>query len=70
VTFEEFRADLERRKLERERRMFMRFSGGQDSVTLDQLKAREARRFEGRRHGPDGRDGGRDGPARETAPAR
>jgi hypothetical protein len=59
VTFEEFRADLERRKLERQREMFKRFSGGQDSVTLDQLKAREAQRFQGR---------GRGGPGERRAP--
>ena len=65
VTFEEFRADLERRKLERQREMFKRFSGGQDSVTLDQLKAREAQRFDGRgRRGPGGPPPGADGGAR------
>ena len=70
VTFEEFRADMERRKLERQRAMFKRFSGGQDSVTLDQLKAREAQRFEGRggRGGPEGRRG--PPPAQGAAPAR
>ena len=65
VSFEEFRADLERRKVERQRMMFNRFSGGQDSFTLEQLNARTAERFgerfEGRgfRGGPNGAPGGR-----------
>lgn len=46
VTFDEFRRDLERRRLERQQDMFRRFSGGQDSVTLDQLNARAAQRLD------------------------
>ena len=57
VTFPEFQRDLERRRLERQQDMFRRFSGGRDSVTLDQLNARAAERFD--RGGP-GR-GPRDG---------
>lgn len=54
VTFEEFRQDMERRRLERQQTMFKRFSGGQESVTLDQLNARAAERYDDRgRRGPD-----------------
>ena len=60
VTFEEFRQFVERRRAERQREMFRRFSGGADSFTLDQLNARAAERLadHGRR-GPDGRSAGR-----------
>lgn len=57
ATFEEFRAFQDRQRLERQRRMFQRFSNGQDSITLDQLNARAAERFNQRQGGP-GRDGG------------
>jgi hypothetical protein len=67
VTFQEFRADLERRKVEREEAMFKRFSGGQDSFTLDQLKARGGR---GDRGGRGGRGPGRGGPDQGPPPAR
>jgi len=40
VTEPEFHAFIEARKREREHRMFLRFSGDQDAVTLDQLNAR------------------------------
>ena len=64
ATFEEFRAEQERRRVERQRDMFQRFSGGQDSVTLDQLNARSLERLADRanRRGPDGGRG--DGPRR------
>lgn len=51
LTFEEFRQFLERRRLERQREMFRRFAGGQDSVTLDQLNARAAERMADRERG-------------------
>lgn len=51
VVYEEFRQDLERRRAERQRRMFERFSGGQDSVTLEQLNARTAERYNQRGRG-------------------
>jgi hypothetical protein len=57
VTFSEFQRDLERRRLERQQEMFRRFSGGQDSVTLDQLNARAAERLD--RGGPGRGPGGR-----------
>ncbi len=40
VTESEFRAFIEARKREREHQMFLRFSGDQEAVTLDQLNAR------------------------------
>jgi hypothetical protein len=53
--------------------MFRSFSGGQDSVTLDQLKARMAEREAERGRGRDGRGprglGGR-GPVQAAPPAR
>lgn len=57
VTEPEFNAYIEARKRERQHRAFLRFSGDQDAVTLDQLNARalereramERRRGEGRR---------------------
>jgi hypothetical protein len=69
VTFEEFRADVERQRLERQRRMFQRFSGSQDSFTLDQLNARSLERLNDRagRGGPDG--GPRRGPPGQTPAA-
>lgn len=65
VTFDEFRAAQERRRLERQREMFQRFTGQQDSVTLDQLNARSLERLKerGERRGP-----GR-GPEGRTPPA-
>ncbi|HTI67226.1 MAG TPA: hypothetical protein VL460_06730 [Caulobacteraceae bacterium] len=51
VTFEEFRQEQERQRMERQRQMFQRFSGGQDSVTLDQLKARALEQLNDRGHG-------------------
>jgi hypothetical protein len=60
VTQQEFTA-------QRERMAFQRFSGGQDSVTLPQLNARSAERFnrgQGRRAAPGAP------PAAPTAPAR
>ena len=59
VVFDEFRQDIERRRAERQQRMFQRFSGGQDSVTLDQLNARTAERYNQRGR----RQGGQGGPA-------
>jgi hypothetical protein len=66
VTFEEYRAFIEAERLERQKRQFERFSGGQSAVTLDQLNARALereqemrKRFEGRRGG---RGPGPDGP--------
>ena len=60
-TFEEFRAFQERRRLERQRQAFQGLSGGQDSITLDQLNARTAERFSRRdaRRGGGGEGGGR-----------
>jgi hypothetical protein len=55
VTQPEFQGFLERRRQERQRQAFLRFSGGQDSVTLDQLNARTAQRYDNgpaRRGGP------------------
>jgi hypothetical protein len=72
VTFEEFRAEQERRRMERQRRMFERFSGEKDSFTLDQLNARSLERLNDRgqrrgfRGGPDGR--GPDGRGRGGQP--
>jgi len=55
VTLEEFQAYSERQRQERQRRMFERFSGGQDSVTLEQLNARTAERYNQRQsRGPGG----------------
>jgi Spy/CpxP family protein refolding chaperone len=73
ATFEEFRAEQERSRLERQRAMFRRFTGEQDSVTLDQLNARSLERLNERaqRRGQDrgpGRGPGR-GPAGQTPPA-
>lgn len=74
VTFEEFRADQERQRTERQRRMFERFSGEKDSFTLDQLNARALERLNDRdgRRGP-GAPGGpgarRGGPPAGQAPA-
>jgi hypothetical protein len=48
ATFEEFRALQERRRLERQRRVFQGLSGGQDSVTLEQLNTRSAERMKQR----------------------
>ena len=62
VTLQEFHADLERRKLEREKAMFDRFSGGQDSFTLDQLNARATARLN--QGGPGGPGGPGRGPGR------
>ena len=61
ASFEEFRAFQERRRLERQRQAFQSLSGGQDSVTLDQLNARTAERFSQRdaRRGGGGGGGGR-----------
>jgi hypothetical protein len=73
VTFEEFRADMERQRMERQRRMFQRFSGGQDSVTLDQLKARALERQHDRQERRERRGrGGSQGrpPAPPASPAR
>ena len=64
VTEGEFHAFIEARKREREHRMFQRFSGGQDAVTLDQLNAKALEReraMEGRRGGGRG-PGGPGGP--------
>jgi hypothetical protein len=54
VTFEEFRQDVERRRFQRQRLMFQRFAGGQDSVTLDQMNARALERLNDRTRGRDG----------------
>ncbi len=64
VTLQEFHADIERRRTEREKAMFDRFSGGQDSVTLAQLNARAAQRLNG---GPAGPGGQGRGPGRAPA---
>jgi hypothetical protein len=81
VTEPEFHAFHEARKRERQHRMFQRFSGGQDSVTLDQLNARALtrerqmqERFQNRRgaggaRGPfDGRDFDRPAPPAPPPP--
>ena len=47
--------------------MFDRFSGGQDSVTLDQLNARAAQRLNGGPGGPVGPGGQGRGPGRAPA---
>ena len=73
VTYDEFRREIERRREERQRRMFERFSGGQDSVTLDQLNARAAERYNQRGRGPGGpgpRGQGAPGPNQNARPAR
>ena len=59
ATQAEFQGFLERRRQERQQQMFQRFSGGQDSVTLDQLNARTAERFNERPGGPGGGGRGR-----------
>lgn len=59
ATQAEFTAMIERRKAEREKQMFQRFSGGSDSVTLDQLNARTAERMNQRPNGPGGGGRGR-----------
>ena len=61
VTFEEFRAYQEARKLERQHRMFSRLTGGKDSLTLAELNERADARMHGR-GGRMGRGGGRFGP--------
>lgn len=68
VTFEEYRGYIEAQRLERQKRQFERFSGGQSAVTLDQLNARALqrerdleKRFQdrrGRRGPPPGGPGG------------
>jgi hypothetical protein len=58
LSFDEFRQERERRRVERQRVMFQRFSGGGDSVTLDQLNARTAERY-------NQRGAGRGAPPRE-----
>jgi opacity protein-like surface antigen len=69
VTFEEFRGYIERQRTERQRQMFQRFTGGADSVTLDQLNARAAERMKDRGgRGPGGPAG--TPPALGRAPAR
>ncbi len=59
ATQAEFQAMIERRRAERQQQMFQRFSGGSDSVTLDQLNARAAERFNQRPGGPGGQGRGR-----------
>ena len=44
VTFDEYRGYIEAERLERQKRQFERFSGGQSAVTLDQLNARALQR--------------------------
>jgi hypothetical protein len=71
VTFEEFRQYQERRRLERQREMFQHFTGGQDSITLEQWNAQVAQRFDGRGsergRGPGGQG---PGPDQGSRPAR
>ncbi|OYX31825.1 MAG: hypothetical protein B7Y99_09605 [Caulobacterales bacterium 32-69-10] len=71
VTFEEFRTDAERQRLERQRRMFERFSGEKDSFTLDQLNARSLERLNDRKDRQErgGRRGPGRGPGGQTPPA-
>ncbi len=61
VSFEEFRAYTEARKLERQHAMFSRMTGGKDSFTLAELNARSDARMHGR-GGHMGRRGGGFGP--------
>ena len=61
VTFEEFRAFMEARKLERQHQAFSRLTGGKDSLTLAELNERADARMHGR-GGHMGRGGGRFGP--------
>lgn len=57
ATFAEFQAFQERQRTERQRRAFNNLSGGQDSVTLDQLTTRLNERGQ-RGPGPGGPGGG------------
>lgn len=59
ATQAEFQAMMERRRVERQQEAFQRFSGGADSVTLDQLNARMAERFSQRQGGRGGEGRGR-----------
>jgi hypothetical protein len=67
ATAQEFQAFREQQRQERERSMFQRFSGGQDSVTLQQLNARTAERYN---QGPGRRAAPGTPPAPPAAPAR
>lgn len=62
ATQAEYTAFLEQRRQERLRAMFQRFSGGQDSITLEQLNTRAAQRYNER--GPNPGDRGRPGGGR------
>ena len=57
VNFEEFRAFMEARKLERQHQAFSRLTGGKDSLTIAELNERA----DARMHGRGGRMGGRGG---------
>lgn len=67
ATVQEFQTFRERQRQERERSMFQRFSGGQDSVTLQQLNARTAERYN---QGPGRRGAPGTPPAPPAGPAR
>ena len=73
VTEPEFHAYIEAQKREREHRAFLRFSGDQDAVTLDQLNARALTRERAmenrmRERGGRGAGPGRRGPPPPAAP--
>jgi hypothetical protein len=67
VTEPEFRAFAEARKGEREHQMFLRFSGDQESVTLDQLNARALTRERAMENRMRDRRGGRGMPGARPA---
>jgi hypothetical protein len=59
ATFAEFQAHQDRQRVERQRRMFEGLSGGQDSVTLEQLNTRMQERMQGGQGGQRRGGGGR-----------